>query len=73
MRLCKAQLIHYRALLYQALVKPSSAVLLVQAAGKGVQELVSHVVLYRNLVFDRNWDGKGNGNLGTVESPAHGE
>lgn len=73
MRLCEAQLIHYRALHYQALVKPSSAVLLVQAAGKCFQELVSHMVLCRNLVFDKNWNGKENGILGTGDSPAHVE
>lgn len=73
MRPCEAQLVHYRALHYQALVKPSSAVLLVQTAGKGIQELVSQVVLYRNLVFDKNWNGKGNGILGTGDSPAHVE
>lgn len=70
MRPCKAWLIHHRALHYQALVKPSSAVLLVQAAGKGVQELVSHRALSRNLVFDKTWNGKGNGTLGTGDSPA---
>lgn len=70
MRPCEAQWIHYRALHYQALVKPSSVLLLVQAAGKGIQELVSHMVLYRNLAFDKNWNGKRNGTLGTGDSPA---
>lgn len=73
MRPCKAQWIHYRDFHNQALVKASSAVLLVQAAGKRVQELVSHMALYRNLVSDKNWNDKGNGNLGTGDSPAHGE
>lgn len=72
MRPCKAQLIHYRALHYQALVKPSSVVLLLQAAGKGIQ-LVSLMALCRNLVFDKSWKDKGNGTLGTGDSPAHEE